>query len=215
MVSGLGLLFFSLSGHGFGGGLGGCSRCGSSFGLSGGGLVLGFLLLSGLLSILLCSEAISLLTALLQLKGELIVVLLEVGGRLHHDLECWVGPSLDPDDLDIVPAGEDIDDLSEAGHAAIAVAPELKCLVLVSVEDVLDEADVGVDGEAGADRQHIAEVLLSGLIGGTLASLIPLTIGSLSLGSRGFAILAIARPTLRLAGPLAALLTRLVLGSFG
>ena len=151
MVSGLGLLFFSLSGHGFGDGLGGCSRCGSSFGLGGGGLVLGFLLLSGLLSILLCSEAISLLTALLQLQGELIVVLLEVSGWLHHDLECWVGPSLDSDHLDVVPAGENVDDLSEAGHAAIAVAPELKSFVLVGVEDVLDEADVGVDGEAGAD----------------------------------------------------------------
>ena len=164
MVSGLGLLFFSLSGHGFGGGLGGCSRCGSSFGLDGGGLVLGFLVLGCLLSILLCSEAISLLTALLQLQGELIIVLLEVSGRLHHDLECWVGPSLNPDDLDIVPASENIDDLSEAGHAAIAVAPELKSLVLIGVEDVLDEADVGIAREAGADRQHIAEILLTGLI---------------------------------------------------
>ena len=87
--------------------------------------------------------------------------------------------------------------------------------MLVGIEDVLDEADVGVDREAGGDRQHIAEVLLSGLIGGTLASLIPLTIGSLSLGSRGFAILAIARSSLGLAGPLTALLTRLVLSGFG
>ena len=110
---------------------------------------------------LLSLESISLLAALLQLQGELIEVLLEVGGTLHHDLQCWVRSSLDPDDCDVSPSGEYVHHLCQLSHALISEAEKLERFMLALVEHILDDAHILVRGESGTDRDNIAEVLFT------------------------------------------------------
>ena len=61
-------------------------------------------------------ELVSLLATLLELRIELVVVLLEVSRALHDDLEAEVRSSLDPDDADLAPSRQNIHNLSQLGH---------------------------------------------------------------------------------------------------
>ena len=110
-------------------------------------------------------EAISLLASLLQLRAELVEVLLEVSRALHSDLEAWVRSSLDPDDTDVAPVGEHVDDLRQLGHPLRSETLKDQRLVLVQVEHVFDNAYVLVGGQTYTDRQKVGEVLLAVLSG--------------------------------------------------
>ena len=132
-------------------------------------------------------KAVSLLASLLQLRAELVEVLLEVSGALHSDLEAWVRSSLDPDDTDVAPVGEHVDDLRQLGHPLGSETLKDQRLVLVQVEHVFDDAHVLVGGQTHADRQQVGEVLLAVLSGLSVTARI--AIPALARGTSSLAIL--------------------------
>ena len=141
-------------------------------------------------------KAVSLLASLLQLRAELVEVLLEVSGALHSDLEAWVRYSLDPDDTDVAPGREHVDDLRQLGHPLGSETLKDQRLVLVQVEHVLDDAHVLVGGQTYANRQQVGEIFLAILSGLSVTAL--LAVFALASGTRSL---------------VASLVTRLV-GSF-
>ena len=98
-------------------------------------------------------ELVSLLATLLELRVELVVVLLEVSRSLHDDLEAKVRSSLDPDHADVAPSRENIHNLSQLSHPLGPKALKDQRLMLVQVENVLDDAHVLVGGQTHANRQ--------------------------------------------------------------
>ena len=108
---------------------------------------LGLLLWLRCLSFCLFSlETVSLLTSLLQLGSELVKVLLELSSAFDRDLETRVRSRLDPDHLDVAPGRQNIDNLSQLGHALRAETLQDQRLMLVQVEHVLDDAHILVGG---------------------------------------------------------------------
>ena len=119
-------------------------------------------------SLLLCTEALPLLTALLDHQRILIEVLLELGSALDDDHETIGLADLDLRDLDVAPAREHVDDLCQLGHANLAVCLKLDLFVLVQVDHVLDDAQVLANWQAHSDDQHVGLVILEGLALSTL-----------------------------------------------
>ena len=65
-------------------------------------------------------------------------MLLEFSRALDNNLETWVRSSLDLGHMDVAPSREDIDHLSQPGHASLPVAVKLELIVLVQVEHILE-----------------------------------------------------------------------------
>ena len=85
---------------------------------------------------------------------------MELGRALDRYLEARVRSRLDPDDLDVVPCRQHVNNLSQPGHALGSETLQDERLVLVQVENVLDDANVLVCWQSVANRQQICEVML-------------------------------------------------------
>ena len=155
-----------------------------------------------LLSFLLSTSAFTLLTTLLSLEGERIVVLLEVSRALDNNLETWLRSGLDLGHMNVAPSREDVDHLSQPGHASLIIAVKLELIMLVQVEHVLDNADILDYVKPSADRQDIAQVLLGSLtsvVGATLTAPL-LTRSSTTVAARRRLVARVVLPCTSLLG---------------